>query len=193
MEVSKGHYFSFLQNPALVLGQCFYTLLSNLLSMANYARRVWTTQETPQTCLFTCSITMAQNNWYKMEFLILYDWALLTQQKPPCATLLEMRKGDLIHKVEYNAVMESFVQGMEPLVQIHEVMGTQRWMTITATGPLLRRLTTKHLNANKSDSRLVKLMKINVQCSLSSKTTTWIWIHPKQRKISSTKGYILES
>jgi len=61
--------------------------------------------------------------------------------------------------------MESFVQGMEPLVQIDEVMETQRWVTITARGPLLHKLTTKHLNANKSDSRLVKAMK----CAMLSK------------------------
>ena len=54
---------------------------------------------------------------------------------------------------------------MEPLVQIDEVMGTQRWVTITAKGPLLHKLTTKHLNANKSDSRLVKAMK----CAMLSK------------------------
>jgi len=61
--------------------------------------------------------------------------------------------------------MESFVQGMEPLVQIDEVMGTKRWVTITARGPLLHKLITKHLNANKSDSRLVKAMK----CAMLSK------------------------
>jgi len=61
--------------------------------------------------------------------------------------------------------MESFVQGMEPLVQIDEVMGTQRWVMITARGPLLHKLTTKHLNTNKSDSRLVKAMK----CAMLSK------------------------
>ena len=35
-------------------------------------------------------------------------------------------KVDLIPTVEDIAVMDSFVQGMEPLVQINEVMGTQR-------------------------------------------------------------------
>jgi len=35
-------------------------------------------------------------------------------------------KGDLIPTVEDIAAMESFVQGMEPLVQTDEVMGTQR-------------------------------------------------------------------
>jgi len=50
-------------------------------------------------------------------------------------------------------------------VQINEVMGSQRWVTITARGPLLHKLTTKHPNANKSDSRLVKAMK----CAMLSK------------------------
>jgi len=38
-------------------------------------------------------------------------------------------------------------------------------VTITARGPLLHKLTTKHLNANKFDSRLVKAMK----CAMLSK------------------------
>ena len=50
-------------------------------------------------------------------------------------------------------------------MQISEVMGTQRWVTITARGPLFHKLTTKHLNANKSDSKLVKAMN----CAMLSK------------------------
>jgi len=85
--------------------------------------------------------------------------------------------------------MESFVYGMEPLMQIDEVRDT-RWVTITARGPQLHKLTTKHLNANKSDSRLVKAMT----CAMLSKLqdhTTWILIH--QKKKHSTKGFILGS
>jgi len=38
-------------------------------------------------------------------------------------------------------------------------------MTITVRGPPLHKLTTRHLNANKCDSRLVKAMK----CAMLSK------------------------
>jgi len=76
---------------------------------------------------------------------------------------------------------------MEPLVHIDEVMGTQRWVTITARGSLLHKLTTKHLNANKSDSRLVKATKCAMLSKLqdhhmdldSSKKTTY------QQKVTS--------
>ena len=62
---------------------------------------------------------------------------ILAQQQPICATLLEVRKGDLMPSDDEFATMESFVKTMKPLVKITEVMGAEKWITISAVRPLL--------------------------------------------------------
>ena len=57
------------------------------------------------------------------------------QQQPICATLLEIKRGDLMPSEDEFAAMESFIKILKPLVEITETMGGQKWVTILAVGP----------------------------------------------------------
>ena len=48
---------------------------------------------------------------------------------------------------------------MKPLVDITEVIGAEKWVTISAVRPLLYKLLNTHLKHCSSDSRLEKIMK----------------------------------
>ena len=63
---------------------------------------------------------------------------IIEQRQPLCATLLEIRKADLMPSDTEFATMEAFVSVMEPLVKITEAIGGEKWITIfygEATSP----------------------------------------------------------
>ena len=110
--------------------------------------------------------------------------------KPPCATLLEMRK------------VISYLQ-LKILLWLSHLSKewshwwrSMKWWGHKDRWPLLQGVhccTSSPLSISMP-TRLTQgwWKPWNMQCSLSSKTTTWIWIHPKQNNFS-TKGYILGS
>ena len=65
---------------------------------------------------------------------------VLEQQQPLCATLLELKKGDLMPTDVEFANMELFVQIMNPIVEITEALGAQKYVTISMVRPLLHKL-----------------------------------------------------
>lgn len=50
---------------------------------------------------------------------------IIMQQQPICATLLEIKRGDLMPSEDEFAAMESFIKILKPLVEITETMGGQ--------------------------------------------------------------------
>ena len=62
------------------------------------------------------------------------------QPQPICATLLEIKRGDLMPSEDEFAAMESFIKILKPLVEITETMGGQKWVTISAVRPFLYKL-----------------------------------------------------
>ena len=96
---------------------------------------------------------------------------ILAQQQPICATLLEVRKGDLMPSDDEFATMESFVKTMKPLVKITEVMGAEKWITISAVRPLLHKLLNTYLQPSSSDTTVEKAMKQAMLQNLSTSYT----------------------
>ena len=67
--------------------------------------------------------------------------------------------------------METFLDVMKPIVQITEVMGAEKWVSLTAVRPLLHKLTCKHLVDNPSDTHLKRSLKKAVLADLESRYT----------------------
>ena len=67
---------------------------------------------------------------------------ILEQQQPLCATLLELKKGNLMPTDIKFSNMELFIQVMKPIVEITEALGAQQYVTIFILRPLLHKLLT---------------------------------------------------
>ena len=62
---------------------------------------------------------------------------ILKQQQPLCAALLKIRKTDLMPiDIEFIA-MVTFLDVMQPFVQISELVGAKEVVTLSVEGPLL--------------------------------------------------------
>ena len=96
---------------------------------------------------------------------------ILKQQQPLCAALLEIRKVELMPSDAEITAMETFLDVMKPFVQITEVIGAEKWVTLSTVRPLLHKLTCKHLVSAPSDSRLKKSLKNAVLTDLKSRYT----------------------
>ena len=83
---------------------------------------------------------------------------VLEQQQPLCATILELKKGDLMSTDVEFSNMEMFVQVMKSIVEITETLGAQKYVTISMVRPLLHKLLNNILKNSDSDSRLTKMM-----------------------------------
>ena len=91
---------------------------------------------------------------------------VMEQQQPLCATLLELKKGDLMPTDSEFANMELFVKTMKPIVDITEALGAQKYVTISMLGPLLYKLLNRTLKNCDIDCRLVKMMKLKMKENL---------------------------
>ena len=96
---------------------------------------------------------------------------VVEQQQLICATLLELRKGELMPSEHEFAAMSDFLTVMEPFVQITEALGGEEWITITMVRPLLHKLLNVHLNISPSESQLIKTMKKAMFDNLSNRYT----------------------
>jgi len=84
---------------------------------------------------------------------------LLQQRQPLCATLIEIKKTDLMPSDLEISTMETFLEVLQPIVQITETLGGEKLVTISAVRPLLYKLLSIHLVEKSSDSSLAKTMK----------------------------------
>ena len=90
---------------------------------------------------------------------------VLEQQQPLCATLLELKKGDLMPSdSEFDTMENNYVIVMKPLVEITEAIGAEQWVTISTLRPLLHKLPHVHLVDKSTDSKIESALK-NTVCS----------------------------
>ena len=101
----------------------------------------------PQHSLMQEVSTRWNSSYYMMERII-------KQQQPICATLLEIKRGDLMPSEVEFAAMESFIKILKPLVEITETMGGQKWVTISAVHPFLYKLLHISFNITSNDTPL---------------------------------------
>ena len=106
--------------------------------------------------------TRWNSSYYMME-------RILKQQQPLCAALLELRKTDLLPSDTEITGMEVFVEVMRPIVEITEVIGGEKRVTISAVRPLLHKLINQHLVVKPSDAQLTKNVKKAVLTDLKSR------------------------
>ena len=92
-------------------------------------------------------------------------------QQPICAALLELKRSELMPSDTELAAMSDYLSVMEPLVQITEGLGGEKWITITMVRPLLHKLLNVHLISSPSDSSLQKSMKKAMLDNLSGRYT----------------------
>ena len=114
----------------------------------------------PQLSLVQEVSTRWNSSYYMVE-------RILNQQQPLCATLLELKKGDLMPSDNEFTVMESYIKIMKPLVDITEIMGAQKWVTISAVRPLLHKLLQVSFQSSTGDSDVEKSMKMSMKQNLS--------------------------
>ena len=94
---------------------------------------------------------------------------ILKQQQPLCAALLELRKTDLLPSDAEITAMEVFVEVMRPIVEITEVIGGEKRVTVSAVRPLLHKLINQYLVVKPSDAQLTKNVKKAVLTDLKSR------------------------
>ena len=116
----------------------------------------------PQHSLIQEVSTRWNSSYYMMERII-------KQQQPICATLLEIKRGDLMPSEVEFAAMESFIKILKPLVEITETMGGQKWVTISAVRPFLYKLLHISFNTTSNDTPLEKSIKESLKNNLSGR------------------------
>ena len=94
---------------------------------------------------------------------------VMEQQQP--SSLCYLKKGELKPTGSEFANMELFVKTMEPIVDITEALGAQKYVTISMLGPLLYKLLNRTLKNCDSDCRLVKMMKLKMKENLHCRYT----------------------
>ena len=96
---------------------------------------------------------------------------IISQQQPLCATLLELRRGDLMPSDAELSTMEAFCRVMKPLVSITEAIGAEKWVTISSVRPLLHKLLNSYLKTQAEDDEQEKMMKKAMRDKLSCRYT----------------------
>ena len=94
---------------------------------------------------------------------------ILEQQQPLCATLIEIRKPELMPTDTKISTMEAFVDVMKPIVEITEKIGGEKQVTLSAVRPLIYKLLTKYLQVTSEDSRVKKEIKKVVKTDLENR------------------------
>lgn len=94
---------------------------------------------------------------------------ILEQQQPLCATLIEIRKPELMPTDTEISTMEAFVDVMKPIVEITEKIGGEKQVTFSAVRPLIYKLLTKYLCIAPEDSHVKKQIKKTVKADLENR------------------------
>ena len=84
---------------------------------------------------------------------------LLQQRQPLCAALIEIKKTDLMPSDAEYSSMETFLQVLQPIVEITGTLGGEKLVAISAVRPLLHKLLSIHLIEKPSDSSLAEEIK----------------------------------
>ena len=94
---------------------------------------------------------------------------VLEQQQPLCATLIEIRRSDLIPTETEISSMETFVEAMRPIAEITEVMGKEKRVSFSAVRLFLYKLLDIHLIEKPTDSNIMKGIKQVVKSDLQDR------------------------
>ena len=94
---------------------------------------------------------------------------ILQQQQPLCATLIEIRRSDLMPTDAEISNMEGFVEAMQPFAEITEVMGKEKQVSFSAVRLFLFKLLSIHLIEKASDSSVMKQIKQVVKSDLEDR------------------------
>ena len=94
---------------------------------------------------------------------------ILQQQQPLCATLIEIRRSDLMPTDAEISNMEGFVEAMRPFAEITEVMGKEKQVSFSAVRLFLYKLLSIHLVEKPSDSNIMKQIKQVVKSDLEDR------------------------
>ena len=84
---------------------------------------------------------------------------ILQLQQPLCATLIEIRRSDLMPTDAEISNMEGFIEAMQPFAEITEVMGKEKQVSFSAVWLFLYKLLSVHLIEKPSDSSVMKQIK----------------------------------
>jgi len=76
---------------------------------------------------------------------------VLNQQQPICATLMELKKGELMPTDIESKTLEHFVEVMKPFVDITEALGAETWVTVSTLTPLLHKILNAYLKVSADD------------------------------------------
>lgn len=96
---------------------------------------------------------------------------ILEQQQPLCATLIEIRRTDLMPTDNEIIVMETFVEIMRPIAEITEVMVGEKRVTLSVVRISLYKLLNKYLVVKPTDSNVSKEIKTAVKADLENRYT----------------------
>ena len=113
-------------------------------------------------CLIQEVATRWNSSYYMAE-------RILNQQQPICATLMELRKGELMPTDAEFKTLECFVEVMKPFVDITEALGAENWVTISSLAPLLYKILNICLKISSTDNRVVVAMKEAMYNDLSNR------------------------
>ena len=109
-----------------------------------------------QTDLHVDQLSLVQDvatRWNSSYYMLC---CLLQQRQPLCAALIEIKKTDLMPSDAEYSSMETFLQVLQPVVEITETLGGEK---LSAVRPLLHKLLSIHLIEKPSDSSLAKEIK----------------------------------
>ena len=84
---------------------------------------------------------------------------VLEQQQPLRATLLELKRGDLMPSDAEFSTIDTYVEVMKPLVVITEALGEEKWVTSSTVRPLLYKLLKVRLVSKPTDTSREKALK----------------------------------
>lgn len=94
---------------------------------------------------------------------------VLNQQQPICATLMELKKGELMPTDGEFKTLEHFVKVMKPFVDITEALGAEKWVMISTLAALLYKIMNVYLKVFSDDDRVVISMKEAMYRDLNSR------------------------
>ena len=94
---------------------------------------------------------------------------IIEQQGPVCATLVELKRLDLLPKEEDFTLLEQLVNVLKPFRDVTIQVQGEQYVTISIIRPLLHHLTENVLQLQETDSSVIKNMKRDMVSNLGSR------------------------
>lgn len=120
------------------------------------------TSRSDPLCLIQEVATRWNSSYYMAE-------RVLNQQQPICATLMELKNGELMSTDGEFKTFKHFVQVMKPFVDITEALGAEKWVMISTLTSLLYKILNVYLKTSDGDDRVVVSTKQAMYRDLSGR------------------------